>query len=132
MDRGWTLEELSDASGVDVGTIGALEVRDSKRSEKFPAIAKALGLTLEQLADETYTPPPVKQIKYPPNEGQSPPLARQHTVRMIPDRRAAHDKWTAEALEIMLSLDVGQRQGMVAKMREFKHFLGPPRVGQVL
>ncbi len=50
--HGWKLEELSDRCGVEVGTISALEVRDSKRSEKAPAIAKALGLSLEQLLDE--------------------------------------------------------------------------------
>lgn len=50
--HGWTLEQLSIRSLVDLGTIGALEKRDSKRSEKAPAIAKALGLTIEQLLDE--------------------------------------------------------------------------------
>lgn len=50
--HGWKLEDLSDRCGVEVGTISALEVRDSKRSEKAPAIAKALGLSLEQLLDE--------------------------------------------------------------------------------
>lgn len=48
----WTLEDLSERSGVDLGTISALEVRGSRRSEKGPAIAKALGLSLEQLLDE--------------------------------------------------------------------------------
>jgi transcriptional regulator with XRE-family HTH domain len=47
-----TLEQLSDRAGVDVGTISALELRDSQRSKYAPAIAKALGLTLEQLLDE--------------------------------------------------------------------------------
>lgn len=51
--HGWKLEDLSLKSGVDVGTISAIEVRDSKRSEKAPALAKALGLTLEQLLDES-------------------------------------------------------------------------------
>ena len=50
--HGWTLEELSERSGVDVGTINALEVRNSKRSEKAIAIASALGLSVEQLLDE--------------------------------------------------------------------------------
>lgn len=45
----WTLERLSEASGVDVGTISALENRDSKRSMHFGAIAKGLGLTLDEL-----------------------------------------------------------------------------------
>lgn len=50
---GWTLEKLSEASGVEPGTISALEIRDSSRSKYFPALAKALGLSLEQLADES-------------------------------------------------------------------------------
>lgn len=56
----WTLDRLSDVSGVDTGTISALENRNSKRSEKFPAIAKAFGLTVEQLCDDSteYTPKP--------------------------------------------------------------------------
>lgn len=50
---GWQLKKLSEASGVDIGTISALENRDSKSSEYFLFIANALGLTLEQLADES-------------------------------------------------------------------------------
>lgn len=50
---GVTLQQLSDLSGVEVGTISALEQRDSSRSQHFPAIAKALGLTMEELADES-------------------------------------------------------------------------------
>lgn len=50
--KGWTLEELSDRSGVAVGTIGALEVRDSKRSQYAAQICKALGFTVEQLSQE--------------------------------------------------------------------------------
>lgn len=49
--KGWTLEELSRQSGVDVGTISALENRDSERSKYAPTIAKALGLSLEELAE---------------------------------------------------------------------------------
>jgi len=44
---GWTLAELSDRSGVDIGTISALERRDSKRSEFASALAAAFGLTVE-------------------------------------------------------------------------------------
>src|SRR5690606_25402716 len=49
--RGYTLERLSELSGVDVGTISALEVRDSARSKYAPAIARALNVSLEQLMD---------------------------------------------------------------------------------
>jgi transcriptional regulator with XRE-family HTH domain len=50
---GWKLDHLSDLSGVKTGTISALEQRSSNKSEHFAAIAKAFGLTLEQLADTT-------------------------------------------------------------------------------
>lgn len=47
--RGWTLERLEQESGVAVGTISALETRDSSRSQYFPPLAKALGVTVEDL-----------------------------------------------------------------------------------
>lgn len=50
---GWTLEDLCALSGVEVGTISALENRDSSRSKFAPPIAKAFGLTMEQLLDES-------------------------------------------------------------------------------
>lgn len=48
--RGWTLEQLEERSGVATGTLHALEKRDSSRSKFFPAIAKAFGVTVEELA----------------------------------------------------------------------------------
>lgn len=54
---GLTLEQLCQLSGVEPGTISALENRDSSRSSHFPAICKAMGLTIEQMADETRTYP---------------------------------------------------------------------------
>ena len=58
--RGWTLEQLEEASGVPGGTINALENRDSRRSNYAQALANALGLRLDQLLDEAtqHTPPP--------------------------------------------------------------------------
>lgn len=47
--KGWTLEKLEEESGVAAGTIHALEARDSSRSQYFPQIAKAMGLTVEDL-----------------------------------------------------------------------------------
>lgn len=48
---GWTLEKLSEESGVDVGTISAIEVRKSTKSKFTASLAKAFGLTIEQLQD---------------------------------------------------------------------------------
>ncbi|MCP1679435.1 transcriptional regulator with XRE-family HTH domain [Kerstersia gyiorum] len=47
-----TLEQLEARSGVPVGTISALEVRDSMRSSYALPLAKALGLSLEELMDQ--------------------------------------------------------------------------------
>lgn len=57
---GWTLKQLSDRSGVDVGTISALELRGSNRSKYLGPIAAALGLSIEQLQDrnQVYMPNP--------------------------------------------------------------------------
>lgn len=50
---GWTLEALADRSGVEVGTLSALENRDSERSKFTAQLASAFGLTIEQLLDDT-------------------------------------------------------------------------------
>lgn len=52
---GWTLLQLEEHSGVDTGTINALEVRDSSRSKYGTVLARAMGLSLDQLLDETRT-----------------------------------------------------------------------------
>jgi len=49
---GWTLEQLAERSGVDVGTISALEVRDSTRSKYARQIAAGLGVSLDELFSE--------------------------------------------------------------------------------
>ena len=52
-----TLAELSEASGVDLATISALEQRDSRSSRHFAPIARAFGLSLEQLSAESGSEP---------------------------------------------------------------------------
>lgn len=49
VEKGWTLDQLSERSGVDVGTISALETRGSSRSQYAPAIAKAFEISLDEL-----------------------------------------------------------------------------------
>lgn len=53
--RGWDQKTLSRLSGVDVGTISAMEVRNSKRSDKAADLARAFGMTLEQLLSDPHT-----------------------------------------------------------------------------
>ena len=58
------------------------------------------------------------------------PVAREHAPVLYAQART--DKWTNAAIEIMQGLDEAQKQAMVARMREFKQYLGPPRDGQAL
>jgi len=46
---GLTLEQLAKRSGVDVGTISALEVRASTRSKYAQQLAAGLGVSLDEL-----------------------------------------------------------------------------------
>ena len=88
----WTLDDLSTRSGVDVGTISALEVRDSKRSEKAPALARAFGLSVEQLLDESTDWSSVSAAKVISGDlghlidGDYPPAPVEDT-----DKHAVHD-----------------------------------------
>lgn len=131
---GWTLLQLSDVSEVDVGTISALEVRDSSRSKYFSSIAKAFGLTLEQLENEgedyPLSPPSQSPLANAFPEGKDAAIVTKLPLNEpIPQHV---DMWTQAAIEIMRGLDIGQQQAMVAKMREYQQFLGPPRNGQTL
>lgn len=49
---GLTYASLEDLSGVGTGSINAAEKRASEKSRHAPALAKAMGLTLDQLLDE--------------------------------------------------------------------------------
>jgi len=113
--------------------IGNLESRaGGSGGNKIGAIAKALNVPLEWLmngpdSDAVPFVPPVATPS-PARLQVNEPATNIYTV----DRRNQHDEWTMAAISLMKELDVGQRQAMVAKMREFKQFLGPPHDGQAL
>lgn len=84
LKAGWTLEVLSEASGVEPGTIGALEVRDSNRSKYFAALAKAFGLSMEQLCDEAKEypiPGPLTTVKIDASYNVVPSIASEEQTR---------------------------------------------------
>lgn len=58
LQKNWTLKELSQRSNVPVGTIGAIEVRDSVRSEYASKLALALGISTDELVTGQSTPNP--------------------------------------------------------------------------
>ena len=76
--RGWEQKDLALASGVSNGTISAIEVRDSKRSAVAPALARALGVTLEQLmSDDMDALAPDAPTHEPSNAAPSPVTLEQ-------------------------------------------------------
>lgn len=97
--RGWDLEELSRRSKVKGGTISAIELRESRRSQFAPELAAAFGLTVEQLmADETS----VQSIpaKTDTVEGSTGPVGAGDPS--IPRQEAAAGEFTlARALQVV-------------------------------
>lgn len=63
--RDWTLDDLSERSGVDRGTISALENRRSRRSEFAPQLARAFGMTVEELQSGMAPPKPLDLAAVP-------------------------------------------------------------------
>lgn len=77
---GLTLEQLSERSGVDVGTISALENRDSSRSKFATPIAKGLGMTVEMLEDESLDLDVSSLLLSPATVSPRPPAVRPPAV----------------------------------------------------
>ena len=54
--RGWGQKKLSDATGVSIGSISAIELRDSRRSEFVAAFARAFGVPVDALVADELAP----------------------------------------------------------------------------
>jgi phage repressor protein C with HTH and peptisase S24 domain/transcriptional regulator with XRE-family HTH domain len=120
---GLTYEELEEWSGVASGTINALEKRDSSRSEKFPALARAFGLTVEQLADTSKSHPISLQRHYYMTVPENWPGWPEGTRNMeygLPLARQRHDSQVREGATFidssvgMVALDHHKRVGRTA------------------
>lgn len=112
LQRGWTLERLAAESDVDVGTISALENRDSSRSKFAPALARALGVPLEELlsADEL-----VRVEGSPPRSGQRPLQASEPTASYAANPAVSH---IARTLRDLASLLIGIPEDMRPEIRQ--------------
>lgn len=114
--------ELARRIGKDASYVHRLFYPKSKKG------AKGIGLEIMNACTETF--------KLPPGfwDGVA---GVQATIAMEPQatyrlKTQDSDEWTAAAVAIMKTLDTVQKAQMVAKMREYKQFLGPPRDGQAL
>lgn len=103
---GLTLEQLSSLSGVELGTISALEVRDSSRSKFASAIARALGMSVEELEGGA---PPAKSSAA--NEPSSPYAFRRiRAPELTPDEEQLLGGYRAAGTDV--------RRIMLAAARE--------------
>lgn len=89
-ELGLTLDQLSEMSGVDRGTINALEIRKSNQSKYAPALAAAFGLTMDQLWSDTDYLPDLQAGLRPMDAGTAPAAADGHS-----------DPQTADALQAL-------------------------------
>ncbi len=130
---GWSAFDLAKRVGYKTQSgIGNIESRvGGSGGNKIGAIAKELNVPLEWLMngqDADMVP-----FLLPMQTSTNAQEANEPNRNLYPiERRSHHDEWTLAAIALMKELDMGQRQAMVAKMREFKQFLGPPRDGQAL
>jgi len=84
---GMTLEQLAVRSGVDLGTIGALEVRDSSRSKYAAELAAGLGVSLDDLLGKTEIPK-VRPTRSQSREWPFAPELLERILALPPDGRA--------------------------------------------
>lgn len=130
---GWSAYDLAKRVGYKTQSgIGNLESRaGGSGGNKIGAIAKALNVPLEWLINgpDSDVVPFITAVVA---SGTATGIRETPPPYLLVDRRNQHDEWTLAAIALMRELDMGQRQAMVAKMREFKQFLGPPRDGQAL
>ena len=103
---------------------------------KIHVIAEALNVPLKWLMSG----PDSDKVPFLSTEQKIDP-AGHHQVNQknlndrlvkFPPAQDDQDPWIAAAVQLLRELDPGQRQAMVAKMREFRQYLGPPRNGQAL
>lgn len=107
--RGWEQKDLALASGVSNGTISAIEVRDSKRSVVAPALARALGVTLEQLmSDDMDALAPGAPTHEPSNVAPAPALRASRQIPVVGEVKGGDHGYLDE-----LQYPVGHGDGTV-------------------
>lgn len=79
-----TLDQLSERSGVDVGTISALENRDSSRSKFATAIASSFGMNVEMLEDSSQDFDVISLMAAPRPENLHPPVGIPVSPKELP------------------------------------------------
>lgn len=132
---GWSGEYLAKAVGYKTQSgISNLESRATgSGGNKIGTIAQKLNVPVDWLLNgpDTDNVPFLAPSSQPwMNTRYSSKAEAPSVVSFIANKE--NDEWTLAAIAIMNSLNRDQRAAMVAKMREYSQFLGPPRDGQAL
>lgn len=101
----WTLDNLADRSGVERGTISAMENRDSQRSTFAGALAKAFGITTDELLDPAVEPSNrISSQRNADNTGHSDHFT-VNTSSVTKTTRAPVIAWSRLGMELKLRND---------------------------
>lgn len=110
-----TLDQLSERSGVDVGTISALENRDSSRTKYATAIAQGLGMTVEMLEaeGEDYEPqltahPAPSPVGVPASDYDEVPSGYVRLQHLSPKPSMGPGRALSEPVQLVRQLDVSE------------------------
>lgn len=133
---GWSALDLATRCGYKTQSgISNLENRASgSGGNKIGKIAQVLNVPVDWLIngpDTDNVPFLAPRIPTDPRAAYSTELG-DVVSSLKPAESVVEDEWISAAVTIMRELDRGQRQAMVAKMREFRQYLGPPKDGQAL
>lgn len=139
IDEQGTQDKVSDLSGVspvylsqlknetrDIKTGRPRQMGDRTARKLETGCAKPIGWMDKEHAAATTA------FAYTTAAEHKPEQHKANEVVALPARTQTYDIWTLAAIELLQSLDIGQRQAMVSRMREYKQFLDPPRIGQAL
>lgn len=132
---GWSGEYLAKAVGYKTQSgISNLESRATgSGGNKIGVIAQKLNVPVDWLVNgpDTDNVPFMAPNDQPWTNAKYTTTAESSSVVSFIANKE-NDEWTLAAIAIMNSLNRDQRAAMVAKMREYSQFLGPPRDGQAL
>lgn len=131
-ERG-TQDKVSELSGVSSVYLSQLKKSSlDLRSGKPRVMGNKTARRLEIGCQKPVGWMDVEHKPYPSAQDQPDLAHKANEVIAMPLRPATYDIWTMAAIDLMQRLDLGQRQAMVSRMREYLQFLEPPRVGQAL
>lgn len=103
--RGWELKDLTRASGVKEGTISALAQRSSEHSRYAPQLARAFGITVEQLLDDEFVNKLVSETPVTYH------MAKRRPYKMFQTIKAAPESAKTETDVVISQFDTGGSMG---------------------